>query len=325
MKVLLLANTAGLADEGARNVSRAIAAGLEQRHELLCMPASAAVLRMDEIRRFNPHIVHTLHGPSPRTFAMLAVLHGIIPKAALLASLSQTGPTFTSVRTLLAGLRFIHLLTQDPVSEGFFSHLGFMVHPLPNGVEIQRFRPVQPRLPEALGTRFRRDRPTLLHIGHLKSNRGLNLLAELTGYHGWQALVLGSPALAAVPSIVQMLQAAGCVVSRDFVDDLPGLYCAFDAYIFPVSDWTGAIDMPLSVLEAMACNRPVLSTRFKALPRFLSQGEGLYYFDSVEEAKEILDDIVVRRDVATRDKVVPFSWDNILAQLEQIYTACVRA
>ena len=129
----------------------------------------------------------------------------------------------------------------------------------------------------------------------------------------------------AMPEVVTMLQAAGCMVAHEFIEDLPGLYSAVDAYAFPVSDLMGAIDMPLSVLEAMACNRPVISTRFKALPRFLPPGDGLSYFDSVDEAKACLDRLIDCNGVATREKVVQFSWDNILCQLEEIYKSCLRA
>ena len=123
----------------------------------------------------------------------------------------------------------------------------------------------------------------------------------------------------------QLLEGAGCIVLRDFVQDLPGLYSAANVYAFPVTDWTGAIDMPLTVLEAMACNRPVISTRFKALPRFLPPGDGLYYFDSVDEAKVILDHITGCTDVATRQTVAPLTWVNIIDRLDGVYTACLRS
>jgi glycosyltransferase involved in cell wall biosynthesis len=325
MKVLILANSGGLADEGARNVSRAILAGMRQRCKVLSMPAPAAVKRLAEIRRFGPQVVHSLHGPSIRTFALMSVLRLVVPQAALLASLSQPGLDLKRIRPLLRGLRFVRLLSQDPVSESFFLRLGFSVQPLPNGVDTERFHPTEPILPKALQARLTPDKPVLMHVGHLKLHRGLDVLAQLNGYHGWQVLVLGSLTSPTDPNIVEMLLAAGCVVLREFIKDLPGLYSAVNAYAFPVSDQMGAIDMPLSVLEAMACNRPVISTRFKALPRFLPQGDGLFYFASIDEAKASLDWIMDCNGVATREKVAPFSWKNILCQLEEIYISCLRA
>jgi glycosyltransferase involved in cell wall biosynthesis len=325
MRVLILANPGGLADEGARNVSRTILAGMKQRCDLLTMPAPVAMEHLAEIRRFGPQIVHSLHGPSGRTFALMAVLRLLVPQAALVVSLSQLDPRLRYFRPLLRQLRFIRLLSQDLAGECFFSKLGFSVRPLPNGVDPERFRPTEAALPKGLQAKLAPDRPTLMHLGSLKPKRGLNLLAQLNGHRGWQVLIVGSPTVPAVPEVVQMLWAANCVVLHEFIEDLPGLYNAMSAYAFPVSDLMGAIDMPLSVLEAMACNRPVISTRFKALPRFLPEGDGLYYFDSVDEAKIGLDRIMECSTVATRNKVADFSWNGILDQLEEVYASCLRA
>lgn len=325
MKVLLLANPGNMADEGARNVSRAILAGMKHKCDVLSFPAPAATKHLAEIRSFNPQIVHSIHGPSVRTFALMVLLHLVLPKAALLVSLSQAGPWPRKMRPVLKGLSFIRLLSQDPISERFFCQLGFSVQPLPNGVDIDQFRPTKPNLPQKLRAGLDPDRLILMHIGHLKPNRGLDILTQLNGYRSWQVLIVGSPTAPAVPEIVTMLQAAGCVVYREFIEDLPGLYSSINAYVFPVYNQMGAIDMPLSVLEAMACNLPVLSTRFKALPRFIPQGKGFWYFDSVNDAKNCLDQVMVSKDIATREKVAPFSWENILNQLEEIYKACLHA
>jgi glycosyltransferase involved in cell wall biosynthesis len=325
MRVLILADKGSSASEGARNVSRAIVSGMEPRYDILSMPARAVVKRLAEIRRFNPQIVHSVHGPSPRTFAMMAVLRLVVPRAAFLMSLNQTGPRFNYIGPLLRELRFIRLLSQDPASERFFSQLGFSVYPLPNGVDTERFHPSSPVLPKELQGRLEPDRPCLMHVGHLKPNRGLDILAQLSGYRGWQVLIVGSPIAPAVPDVIMMLEDAGCIVLREFIEDLPELYSAINAYAFPVSDRLGAIDMPLSVLEAMACNCPVISTPFKALPRFLPPGDGLFYFNTIEEAKAALDQIMNCNGVMTRKKVAPMSWDNVLHQLEEVYTSCLHA
>lgn len=325
MRVLILGNPTGLADEGARNVSRAIVTGMKQRCDVLSMPAPAVPKRLAEIARFGPEVVHSIHGPSGRTFALMAVLRLVVPRASLLMSLNQPGPGLGRMRPLLRRLRFVRLLSQDPVSERFFSELGFSVRPLPNGVDIERFQPARPSLPQAVQRRLAPGRPTLMHVGSLKSSRGVDVLTRLNGYQGWQVLMLGSPTAPACPEVITMLEVAGCVVLKEFVDDMPGLYNAVDAYVFPVSDRMGAIDMPLTVLEAMACNRPVISTPFKALPRFLPEGEGLRYFSSPDEAKDGLDRIMHSNHVSTRQRVLPFSWNTVLDQLTEVYASCRRA
>jgi glycosyltransferase involved in cell wall biosynthesis len=122
--------------------------------------------------------------------------------------------------------------------------------------------------------------PVALHVGHLRRNRGLDLLvaaqAELADR--MQIVVQGSPTFSADPDVVEELEAAGVVVRRAFVSHLADLYRAADLYVFPVrSEAAGAIDLPLGVLEALACGRPVFTNEFGALGDALRSTPGVYF------------------------------------------------
>ncbi len=65
------------------------------------------------------------------------------------------------------------------------------------------------------------------------------------------------------------LRRAGVLLITHYLPEIVELYQAADAYVFPVPPNPAdpsAIDLPLSVLEAAACNLPILATRFGALP-----------------------------------------------------------
>jgi glycosyltransferase involved in cell wall biosynthesis len=127
--------------------------------------------------------------------------------------------------------------------------------------------------------------PIALHVGHLRRNRGLDLLAQAQQLVGDSAriIVLGSPTFPPDDGIVEELNAAGVIVRREYVDNLASLYKAVDLYLFPVrSEAAGAIDLPLGVLEAVACGIPVVSTPFGSLPKALRDEPGVQFAEPAD-------------------------------------------
>ncbi len=121
-------------------------------------------------------------------------------------------------------------------------------------------------------------RPVLLHVGHLKRNRGLDVLAAVKRSMGEQIeiVVQGGPALPADVGVVEELESAGVRVRRSFESNLGRLYKAADLYVFPLEETSaGAIELPLGVLEAVACGTPVLTTDFGVLKQALGSVPGV--------------------------------------------------
>lgn len=125
-------------------------------------------------------------------------------------------------------------------------------------------------------------RPVLLHVGHLKRNRGLDLLAEAKRQmrDRIEVVVQGGPALPPDAGVVEELESAGVHVRRTFESDLHRLYKAADLYVFPVEHASaGAIELPLGVLEAISNGTPVLSTDFGVLRQALEGVPGVTFCD----------------------------------------------
>lgn len=116
---------------------------------------------------------------------------------------------------------------------------------------------------------LRRDgRPVALHVGHLRRNRGLDLLieAKLALSDRLEVVIQGSPTFSPDPGVIEELTDAGVHVRRDYVPNLADLYRAADLYVFPARpELAGAIELPLGVLEALSCGIPVLANDFGAL------------------------------------------------------------
>ncbi|MBX7131369.1 MAG: glycosyltransferase [Fimbriimonadaceae bacterium] len=123
-------------------------------------------------------------------------------------------------------------------------------------------------------------RPVLLHVGHLKRNRGLDVLADAKRLLADQieVVVQGSPALPPDAGVLEDLESAGVRVRRTFEPNLHRLYKAADLYVFPVQQVSaGAIELPLGVLEAIANQTPVLTTDFGVLRRALDGLPGVTF------------------------------------------------
>lgn len=320
MKVLLLADPHGPGDEGARNVSKQIYSLLQSHCEVLCIPAPEAMKRLREIRRFRPEIIHALHGPSVKTFYLVALLRRFCGKPACFISLTQPRVALLkNQRPFWRRFGFIHLLSQDPVSERYFTGLGFRVTPVPNGVDLGRFKPVTPAIPPGLNGKIPVDSRVVVHLGHIKKSRGLETLAEVGRVDGWHAVMIGSTRYPAEPEVQDMLERAGVTVLKEFIEDLPGLYSWADAYLFPVSALDGSIDTPLTVLEALASGCEVISTPFKALPRFVPEGTGIHYLRSSTEVASCLGRIGMADPAQIRALVSMYSWETIVADILRLY------
>lgn len=320
MRILLLADPHGPGDEGARNVSKHIYRLLSINHDVLCIPASRVYLYARRIISFRPQVIHALHGPSAKTLHLLAFLHLVCPGASIFASLGQPDMTlFQAKRSIWHYYRFIKLLSQDLEREEFFSSLGFRVYALPNGVDTDQFVPVTPSLPDELAAQLLPGKKLVLHVGHIKKSRGLELLATFSQLPNWQAIVVGSTRFPAEPDVAESLRRTGCVLHQGFVDDLSALYSAVDAYVFPVTALDGSIDMPLTVLEALACGCPVISRPYKALPRFIPNGEGICYFQNEAEAVSCLENVNFVNKEVIRSKVTDLSWKKVVNHLVELY------
>ena len=107
---------------------------------------------------------------------------------------------------------------------------------------------------------------------------------------------------------------------NEYIKSIEEVYALSDCYAFPTPTGVGAIEHPLSIMEAMACDLPVVTRKFGALPRVFRPGDGLYLVDTDDELRETV--LHIRNSeklVATRAKVIGMDWDIIADQLLMMY------
>jgi len=210
---------------------------------------------------------------------------------------------------LLPDLVFI----QSSTSAETLAPLGCPFRMLPGGVDMDRFVPPSPQRKAQLRERYGlpSDAFLTLHVGHVRRNRNLQLLARIARRRGYQALLLGSTAFGEDEALLRQLREAGVRVITDYIPHVEEIYQLADCYLFPITARRAAIDVPLSVLEAMACNLPVITTRYGGLPLLFEEGHGFFYADSEEEMLAALDEVRTLRTCSTRQMARPFDWKKV--------------
>lgn len=317
-----MSDYSGMRDEGMRNWAFNLGAELSRRHTLLHLKVWDAMRPgfWQGIRRFHPDVVHFIPGPTIKSFLMVRLLKLSCPWSVTVMSATHPALSRLSAR-LVPLLRPDLILTQTNASQAMFSRLGIKTRHLPGGVDSGRFIPASAERKQGLRTLLGVDRDVfvVLHLGPVKQGRNVLLLSKVKG-PGIQPLLVGNLSVPMERRVHQQLVDAGCLVWRKYFPNAEDLYALADCYLFPTEDRLNCIEMPLSVLEAMSCNLPVVSTRYGALPEVFPAGQGLFYYDEPDAVSGILQELRSGAgDVRTRGKVLPLSWEKVASKLEAYY------
>lgn len=333
MKICLLGEYSGNLDEGMRKISFHLFKELSKHHNVLTLDLRnvAAKNFWKSIKSFNPQIVHYIHGGSTRGFILLKLISLYCSGTKTVTSIMRF-PTFS--KYILSVSKPDLILAQSYEVEKNFKRAGCKTKFLPcGGVDIARFTldtsAVKSKMREKYG--IDKEKFVFLHIGSIKDGRNVQLLEELQNDDN-QVLIAGSTSTGIDWSVYQRLVDAGCLVWTKYIENIEEIYALSDCYVFPVvlkKDNMGravadSIEMPLSVLEAMSCNLSVISTKFGVLPKVFEEGDGLFFAEN-EGDFIVLSESIKNGGVKvkTREKVLPYSWENIGKNLEVIYSTLI--
>ncbi len=264
------------------------------------------------VRELEPEVVLYIPTASATPAAMLrARILGMYAPMARVAVLALQPRSYglaarVAIRHLRPWLVFVH--SAEMVRS--LASLGCRVARLQSGVDASRFVPLSRRERRDLRTRLGlpQDAYIVLHVGHINRNRNVGVLARLQQF-GCQVVLVGSVSTEQDEQLADELATTGVIVVRHYVAHVEEYYQAADCYVFPVTSLTGAIEMPLSVLEAMACNLPVVSTAYGNLPAVFPTGNGLTF---ARTETQLVEKVLAARHIsnaATRELVQPFTWE----------------
>ena len=290
MKICLLGEYSGNQDEGMRKVSSYFAEALIEQHQVLNLDLRNVFTKnfWKEIRDFRPDIIHYVHGPSIRSFVLAKIISLYCKDAKVVMSAMRPVIPYL-LRESIPLIKPDLILTQSHETEKMFKRLGCKTEFLPIGVDINKFRPVPKETKRELRQKygFDEEKFIILHIGSIKKGRNVQLLTKLQRDDN-QILIVGSSSTGIDPKVSQSLMESGCIVWVKYIKNIEEIYALSDCYFYPTVsryDFLGraiadSIEMPLSVLEAMSCNLPVITTKFGALPRVFKEGDGLFFVEN---------------------------------------------
>jgi glycosyltransferase involved in cell wall biosynthesis len=299
---------------------------------LFDMQRLRSVDEWQKVKAFKPDILHSITSASPFSFLLARILQSTSEnsKTVMFSSLIpfrgfSSGLWFglsSLFKPVVPLLKPDLVLAQSDEAEAIYSRLGCNIMPFVySGVDIKRFHPVSKKEKEELRARYgvESDKFVVLHVGPVKKSRNLECLRKIQGDSDNQVLLVGRPATKYEREVADVLGKAGVMVTQAYNPRIEEFYALSDCYIFPTTDAAGSIDIPLSVLEALACGLPVVSTRFGGLPRIFSEGDGFCYAD-VEEFPDRLKTLKSQGAAfKTRELVFPYSWENIAENLVEVY------
>lgn len=322
MKICLLGDSeSATLDEGMRNVAFNLRKHLETRHEVILLDVRKGLFGRlwREVRCFKPSIIHYVAGPSLLSLILLRLAEATTPGSRTF--LSALHPWFPGpTKDLIGALRPDCVLVQSKSAESLFRRAGCTTAFLSNGVDIERFCPLMPdekrRLRAKLG--IPEDKFVILHVGPLKRKRGLTELLSLQGPDR-MVVVLASTSAGVDAGMRAELEGGGCRLLMGYMPDVEKLYASADVYVFPVRDPLSAIEGPLSILEAMACNLSVATYPFGGIPDLFEEGDGLFFVRSPHEILDRIERVRAGMRIRTRDKVLPYRWEDIGLRLEKFY------
>ncbi len=210
--------------------------------------------------------------------------------------------------------------TQSALTTDQALRLGWRSLRLPPGVDLAAFRPAQAGEKQAARRQFGLPEQAFIvvHAGHLNRSRGVADLREITDLA--QPVLASSTSTAQDKALAHELEAAGVRVISEFIPQIASLYQAADAYLFPVPPnplAPSSIDVPLSVLEAAACDLPIITRRFGALPELWPAGPAVRFYDDRAGLREGVACLREqgRTPRSTRPLAEQFSWEGVGEQL----------
>lgn len=200
---------------------------------------------------------------------------------------------------------------------------------LPNYVDIPA--------PATMKTAPADGRINLLYLGKIEERKGtydllLAFAAALQRFPGLHLRIGGNGEVEEAQAFARKLGVQAQVDILGWVDaqQKAALLAGTDVYVLP----SYAEGLPVSVLEAMACGIPVVTTPVGAIPEFIE--DGVNGFLAAPGDVEALQDLMVRlagdnalrgaAGAAGRGAVQKrFSRDSVLPTLESLYAECAKA
>lgn len=305
------------------------------RTEMAAYVLLSLVPAIREVRRYRPDLLHVFF--SYPTGPVGWLVHRWSGRPFVLSLLGADVPGFEE-RQVRALHRWLRPLTRRIWGEaaavvansevlGGLARAAFPaggIEVIPNGVDTDRFRPGPPRPP---GERLR-----MVFVGRLAGQKGVGDLLEAalrfrrSGGSNFDLVIVGDgPERKALEQSVRERELESSVTFRGWVPfgELPDLYRGADLYVHMAR----AEGMPSTVLQAMACGLPVVTTSVGGISELVADGENGFVVPVGDAAgfaralARLASDPGLRRRMATAaaERGARRGWSVIATRYRELY------
>lgn len=329
LRICIIGTFSGNLDEGYRNIAFTLIKRLSKDFQVLEADIKEvySINFWKKIREFNPEIVHYITAPSMYSFIILTFIKLVCDKDTKFM-MSSLHPYFFKLLRNSIFKRLVYLLRPDLITfqcyeiENALKEIGINHKFLANGIDINRFKPVNDKQKFKLRRKYgiSPEKFVILHVGHVKNERGLKIFKEIQNeIKNVQVLIVASSYFKTDQKLFKELLASNCMILNEYMENIEEIYALSDSYVFPTPKGNSIL-MPLSVMEAMCSNIAVFSTEFEGLVDNFEESEGLFFFNEKNELCDKLNEFIEKPiSINNREKILKYSWDNVIANLNRIY------
>ncbi|MBR5272377.1 MAG: glycosyltransferase family 4 protein [Clostridia bacterium] len=258
--------------------------------------------------------------PAPTTSMAIRIrLLSLVTKKGLKVMLVRQYPMSKFAQRLLKGSKAEVVVFSKKAQEFYSEIVGDRTLYLKTGIDTEKFVPVSSEKSKELKVKygFSPDKPVVLHVGHMKEGRNVRELMKISDKY---QVVLVVSTLSKERQNEQLRQElTSCPNIRildGYLPDIEEIYQLSDVYFFPVKQVGHCIDVPLSCLEAAACNKPVITTDYGEMREFVGK-DGFNFIDEIESEtlNESIETALNSVGYDTRSAVLEYDWSKAVEAL----------
>ncbi len=274
----------------------------------------------DPIRKINPDIIFYIPNPvrSLNFFqSWLLKLYSKNKAKIIIICLQPIREGFLLKKKIMKFFSPHLFFVQSLKEKKQLKELSCKVKLIPSGVDIERFVPISKEIKLGLRKKynFPLDKLFVLHVGSISKGRNVEILKKIKELLEVEVILVASTTTFRDSNILNMFKGRGINVISDYLTEIQEIYQMSDCYVFPVENEGASIGMPLSILEAMACNLPVITTKFGCMPAFFKEDYCFKYIDKSDDIINRINEIKTIEIPNNREKVLSYSWINIARQI----------
>ncbi|MEO0182381.1 MAG: glycosyltransferase family 4 protein [candidate division WOR-3 bacterium] len=276
-------------------------------------------------------VIHTM-GPFPPSISFFALHYS---RALNITTFHSTGfkyyraGSYIFRRLFQKYIRKLHglIAVSETARDTFIPYIPGEYTIIPNGVDLERFHPRVPPLPE-----FKGKKKKILYLGRLDRRKGLIELLKALPLIKEELkevllIVVGKgPLENECRRLVANLGLTDSVIFRGYAPakEIPSYYASCDIYCSPA---LGGESFGIVLLEAMAVGKPVVASRIPGYDRVIIDGYNGLFFNPhnqgeiAEKIIEVLSNDSIRQRLIRNglEFVKNYSWDNMAKKIEDFY------